>query len=298
MSILVFFLRFFSAPKVRAATHGVLAFIILANGGLVGMQIFQCMPIEANWEAWRSGYSEPFQCINDNSFAIAVAGLNILQELMLITLAMPALAQLNLSRRAKLSAVGMFTVGILTIMMNAIRLAFIIPTAGLPNITWDYTDAIIWSGIDTAFALIIPCLPAVHALLNHWLAAPALSQPSPQGSIQSHQGQEPLGGKFVLHVCTTTAFVNFKQMGSTTSRFRTLGTITCTPRRRWLQVVIRAAAGEHEGRYWQRTGRGWRRQHEWQKFKEHDCQGLRQRPRMKRAQGTIFSQATCTRAQL
>ncbi|KAK4042788.1 hypothetical protein C8A01DRAFT_33183 [Parachaetomium inaequale] len=191
MSILIFFLRLFSAPQIRAATHGVLAFIILANVTLVGMQIFQCMPLEANWEAWRLGYSEPFQCINVSYFAIAAAGLNILQELMLITLPMPALAQLEMSRRAKLSAVGLFALGILTTMMSAIRLAFIIPAADSPNITWDYTDSIIWGGIETAFTLTIPCLPAVRALLSRWSATLAPPEPSSQGSNGSHHGPEP-----------------------------------------------------------------------------------------------------------
>jgi hypothetical protein len=194
VSILIFCLRLFSERSFRAVIYAVLAFVIEVNVVLLGVQIFQCVPFEANWETWRLGHAGPFKCINVNHFVIAGAGLNILQELVIMILPMPGLARLSLSRRAKLNAVALFGLAILTIIMSCIRIAYIIPVTDSPNISWDYTDPIIWTGIEAAVTVIIPCLPAVRALMNRWSAPrPQFSQQQP--ILQSRRGVESSRGE-------------------------------------------------------------------------------------------------------
>ncbi|KAK4239176.1 hypothetical protein C8A03DRAFT_14397, partial [Achaetomium macrosporum] len=193
LSILSFYLRLFSRPRVRACIWAAITFVGVLNIILFAVHIFQCTPIEANWQTWREGYNGPYHCIDQHGFIIAAGWLNILQEVIIIILPIPALMQLDLSRRSKLSAIVLFNMGVLTIGISIIRIYYIIPVTDAVNLSWDFTDPITWSGIEAAFTVIIPCLPALRALIKHWTTPCRPS--SQQEPILSNPGPGAPGGK-------------------------------------------------------------------------------------------------------
>ena len=187
VSILMFYLRAFEQPTIRKATHWVLIFVIVINTTLLVVQLFQCIPFKADWTVWDGSYSEQYYCINLNRFTIAGATLNILQELIIMVLPIPAVVRLSVPFRSKITATIMFSLGILTVITSSIRLAYIVPVDDLVNISWDYTNVIIWSGIEAALTVIIPCLPPLRALIKYRgaplddMSAPILRQrPDPR----------------------------------------------------------------------------------------------------------------------
>lgn len=166
VSVLLFYLRTFPQNNVRILTYSTLIFIVLVNCILLGVQIFQCVPVEANWEIWNGTYTGSYFCIDVNRFVVAGAGLNIIQELMIMFVPIPALLQLSMSVRSRVSALVMFSLGTVTVFISGVRMAYIAPVANSVNISWDYTDAVIWTGIEAAATVMIPCLPALRALIT------------------------------------------------------------------------------------------------------------------------------------
>lgn len=179
---------------MRRATCCVLGFVIVVNTVLLGVQIFQCIPFEANWERWNAAYNRPYRCINVNQLLVAGASLNIAQEIIIMCLPVPTLLRLNLSLRLKVNAVAMFSLGILIVIASCTRLAYIIPLADSVNFSWDYTDGIIWTGIEAAVTVIVPCLPSLRALLNRLSSASPANDSSE--SILGGRASETSTGKF------------------------------------------------------------------------------------------------------
>ncbi|GAB1313648.1 hypothetical protein MFIFM68171_03858 [Madurella fahalii] len=202
VSLLTFYLRTFSEPhtNMRRATCCVLGFVIVVNAILLVVQIFQCIPFEANWERWNAAYNRPYPCVNVNQFLIARAGLNIAQEVIIMCLPVPTLLRLNLPLRLKMNAVAMFSLGILIVITSCTRLAYIIPLADSVNFSWDYTDGIIWTGIEAAVTIIVPCLPSLRALINRLWATPPADSSSE--IILGGRASETFTGKVPFHLRT------------------------------------------------------------------------------------------------
>ena len=73
--------------------------------------VFQCRPIDLAWNKFRS---EPNgRCNNFNAQTWANAAINIAIDITVLTLPMPQLLKLSLSRKKKISIFLMFSIGIL-----------------------------------------------------------------------------------------------------------------------------------------------------------------------------------------
>ncbi|CRK21462.1 hypothetical protein BN1723_012405 [Verticillium longisporum] len=165
IAILTFFLRIFPSQGFRRATYLVIGLIGLSTTITTFLQIFQCTPIRFNWEGWKGQFGQ-HHCMNLNALAFACAGLSILQDLIVLVLPLPQLLRLNVSRRTKAGVIFMFSLGIFILVTSCIRLRYIIVFARSSNPTWDYVDALIWSGTEISVSMIVVSLPAIRLLLS------------------------------------------------------------------------------------------------------------------------------------
>ncbi|KAK7429217.1 hypothetical protein QQZ08_004227 [Neonectria magnoliae] len=70
----------------------------------------------------------------------------------------------------------MFALGVLAVAMSGLRLQCIIAEGSTTNEPWDYTDRLIWLGVEISTLIIIACLPGVWTLCGS----------APPGSIAVH----------------------------------------------------------------------------------------------------------------
>lgn len=165
VSILFFYLRIFPSPKFRIATFIVMGWVIVSNIIFIFMQIFQCIPINYNWEGWTGDFG-PHRCLDVNTLTYTAAGFSIAQDSVMILLPLPVLISLNTSWRAKVGIIIMFSLGIFVLITSCVRLRFLLLFARSLNPSWDYTDTLVWTGTEVAVSIIVTSLPAIRVLLN------------------------------------------------------------------------------------------------------------------------------------
>ncbi|KAF4817812.1 Satratoxin biosynthesis SC1 cluster protein 4 [Colletotrichum siamense] len=168
ISVLFFYLRIFPNKPFRWATYGTMGYIIISTTVLLFMQIFQCIPFEFNWVGWRGDYG-PHHCLDINTLAFVAGGLSISHDIIIILLPLPLLYKLNMSRRKKAGIFFMFGLGVFILITSCVRLQYIVLFTRSLNPTWDFTDPLIWSGVEVSVSMIVVCLPAVRTLLNRIL---------------------------------------------------------------------------------------------------------------------------------
>ncbi|CRK34036.1 hypothetical protein BN1723_014807, partial [Verticillium longisporum] len=165
IAILTFFLRIFPSQGFRRATYLVTGLIGLSTTITTFLQIFQCTPIRFSWEGWKGQFGQ-LHCMNRNALAFACAGLSILQDLIVLVLPLSQLLRLKVSWRTKAGVIFMFSLGNFILVTSCIRLRYIIVFARSSNPTWDYVDALIWSGAEISVSVIVVSLPAIRLLLS------------------------------------------------------------------------------------------------------------------------------------
>lgn len=175
------------------------------------MQIFQCTPIDFVWKGWDGTYG-PHKCLNVNVLVFTAAGFSIAQDIVIIFMPIPLLAQLQASWRVKLGVILMFSLGIFVLITSCIRLRTIVLFARSTNPTWDYVDTLIWTGLECAVSIIVTSLPAIRALAGRM--SPGLFSRAATGSGWSafaanklHGGASgrSLIGRFISMVTMRTA---------------------------------------------------------------------------------------------
>ncbi|KAG7136444.1 hypothetical protein HYQ45_005996 [Verticillium longisporum] len=165
LSILCFFLRIFPNRVFRIITYSVMIFIGMSTTVFVFLQIFQCSPIEYNWLGWKGTFGS-FRCLNVNTLVYTAAGFSIAQDVIILVLPLPLLFGLNMSWRSKVGIVIMFSLGVFILITSCIRLQYIVHFARSTNPTWDYTDTLIWTGLEVSVSLLVTSLPAIRMLVN------------------------------------------------------------------------------------------------------------------------------------
>lgn len=103
ISILLLYLQLFPGKRFRLQCWMVFAFIVAHTVTFAFATIFQCSPVQYTFDKDIVG-----RCINYNAVAWAHAGLNILQDLLLIALPLPELRGLRLTLKRKMGLVTLF----------------------------------------------------------------------------------------------------------------------------------------------------------------------------------------------
>ena len=168
ISIITFYLRIFPQRSFHHASFWILGTIALSNTVLAFLAIFQCWPINLAWEGWKIYKDHPNceKCLNAHLIAYIAAGFSIFYDAVLIALPLPLIWGLNASNRAKLGVGLMLSLGVFVLITSCIRLRYLVNFARHRNVTWYYTDPLIWSGVEVAVSVTITSLPAVRVLVQ------------------------------------------------------------------------------------------------------------------------------------
>ncbi|KAK0741849.1 hypothetical protein B0T21DRAFT_306114 [Apiosordaria backusii] len=166
ISILCFYLRIFPNPTFRIVTFVVMTWVSLSGVIFVFCQIFQCVPIPYIWEGWRKGEFGPFTCLDINTLGYTTAAFSIAQDIVILVMPLPLLIKLNVSLRSKIGIIVMFSLGIFVLITSCVRLWALYNFGDSVNPTWDYTNALIWTGLEVGVSIIVTSLPAIRVLLS------------------------------------------------------------------------------------------------------------------------------------
>jgi hypothetical protein len=208
--MIFFFLRIFPQTQFRWACHAMIAYTSLGSLLVFFMLMFQCMPINYNWDGWRGDFG-PHQCLDITELTVAASSLSISQDFLLLVLPMPLLYNLNISLRNKIGVIMMFSLGVFILLTSCIRLQYILQFRRTLNPTWDYTDVMIWSAVEISVSVLVPCLPAVRIWLNKRF---------PNFLGTTNRDQSRLQGSYGLADPSSRATSKHQTSGSRGSKFR------------------------------------------------------------------------------
>jgi hypothetical protein len=108
VSILFFYLRVFPKKSFRLLCWLMIAFCTANMLAFVLVTIFQCRPISF---AWAKTSMHEGTCLNYNAAAWTNAGVNILQDFLIVVLPLHELRSLQLCKAKKLGVYAMFGMG-------------------------------------------------------------------------------------------------------------------------------------------------------------------------------------------
>ncbi|KAL8727983.1 MAG: hypothetical protein Q9181_005500 [Wetmoreana brouardii] len=182
-SLLAFYWRIFKQSKIRIPIY-VLGAIVSCWGIAILITILQCQPVSDFWDRFAPAAKGPFHCgVNVNQFFNGNSIPNIITDAALLVLPMPFIWQLHLPKAQKVALTSVFILGIFVIGVSIARFTFIINLDLVsPDITWNFVNVQIWTGVEShvgiicgkgppppfqSFINILPaCLPSLRPLLN------------------------------------------------------------------------------------------------------------------------------------
>ncbi|KAI3320289.1 hypothetical protein HD806DRAFT_538478 [Xylariaceae sp. AK1471] len=114
-----------------------------------------------SWDGEHEGH-----CISNNAIFWAGVFVVIAIDLWIILIPLPFIARLKFPLRKKILSGVMFTFGIFVIIVSLYWLQFINRFTLSHNLTVNFVDVSIWSGLELYVGIICACLPNIHHLLR------------------------------------------------------------------------------------------------------------------------------------
>ncbi|KAI9680045.1 MAG: hypothetical protein M1817_005061 [Caeruleum heppii] len=127
ISILLLYLRIFPAHRFRQIVWAGIAVLVCILISHTLVCIFACRPVQGFWKTDVSS-----KCINAVRFYWAQATLNVITDVFILLLPIPATWSLRITRRQKVGLSGLFMLGGLTCILSIVRITPSPPQATAP----------------------------------------------------------------------------------------------------------------------------------------------------------------------
>lgn len=195
IALLLFFLRIFPSRTFQRIVWGMIGIIIAFCIAFLGALVFQCWPINYSWLRWDGEHEG--KCVNVYVGGFSHAAINMVLDIIIVVLPMPLLYKLQFtySWRQKSHIFIMFSFGIIVTVVCILRLNTLAKFGNSKNVTWDYTDAAIWSVVEVQVAVICACLPACKVffakLIPSWFARTTKGSKPSAGYLQDKSNSSP-----------------------------------------------------------------------------------------------------------
>ncbi|USP74825.1 hypothetical protein yc1106_02099 [Curvularia clavata] len=160
LQFLLFYLQIFPDQRFRRIVYCVITFNLISMTAFIFSCIFICSPISLAWTQWDGEHTG--KCNNNNTLSYANASISILLDLVALSLPIPEIWKLQLSLRKKIGVLLMFSVGAFVTIVSILRLRAFTYFAKTRNVTWDFTEASLWSIIEWEVGIICSCMPAMR----------------------------------------------------------------------------------------------------------------------------------------
>ncbi|KAF2234031.1 hypothetical protein EV356DRAFT_502646 [Viridothelium virens] len=164
LSCLLFYRRIFvpSGLMTGIIWSGVF-FITVIYTVLLTMSVLNCQPIRKRWNPSVHGV-----CLPDGTLAYSSGAFNVLSDIFVLLLPLPAVWRLNMSvsKRAKILAV--FGLGLIVVVMSITRLAKTPLAFKSTDSSWELSEFAIYAILEMDIALICACLLAFPAFIDRY----------------------------------------------------------------------------------------------------------------------------------
>ncbi|KAH7109774.1 hypothetical protein EDB81DRAFT_927621, partial [Dactylonectria macrodidyma] len=162
MAVLFFYLRIFLG-LAHKLLWGTIIFNAIYGIIFTFLGVFQCTPISYFWTKWDGEHKGT--CLSINAITWANAAISIALDLWMLAIPLGCLRSLKLHWKKKIGVAAMFIVGTFITIVSIIRLQSLVDFGVSQNTTYDLTDIVMWSTIETHVGVICASMPALRILL-------------------------------------------------------------------------------------------------------------------------------------
>ncbi|KAJ2972262.1 hypothetical protein NUW58_g9222 [Xylaria curta] len=185
-SILAFYRRIFPQRWFHLALLGVAVFMGAWMFTTVFAIIFQCLPIEFNWDQTiESGH-----CIAIGQFALVTSILNVVTDVSILVLPLPLVWELNVTPRRRWTLSVLFALGGGACVVGITRAAWIGRLNATVDPTWDNVTAVYLSTIEVLVGFLVSSIPS-YPVLFHRITGNINT--SKQSDLSSDKNKRALG---------------------------------------------------------------------------------------------------------
>ncbi|KAF2687595.1 hypothetical protein K458DRAFT_484867 [Lentithecium fluviatile CBS 122367] len=175
LSVLQFYKRIFVTPTFQLSANIMLIIVFLFMLTATITQIFSAWPI-SNWWTLGKNYT-----INYGAFITSFAAIDLVLDIIILSLPVPVIHKLHVNRQKKFLLVGVFWMGFFCVVATAVRLYFGYKLseagAGKPVSDQEFSyisvSNIIWAEIESCCSVLAACLPTYGPLVRS-LALPSV----------------------------------------------------------------------------------------------------------------------------
>lgn len=165
ISVLALYRRLGDRTLTKVAL--VMMFVVGCQAGAnVLACIFQCAPVSAAYDI--TILPKDKQCVDINAFYLANAAVNILTDIMTYTLPIPLIIKLRVPGRQKISLGVILGLGLFACVSSIIRITYIPPMLSSDDPTWDISNAMYWSVIETNIGILAASIPSYKAIAKRY----------------------------------------------------------------------------------------------------------------------------------
>ncbi|KXJ92992.1 hypothetical protein Micbo1qcDRAFT_232643 [Microdochium bolleyi] len=171
MSIGIFLLRIATLKRYRYTLYISISIVGVWSLVLFFWNIFQCNPVEAQWDYTILSSNPNARCVSVDqvvSAAYALSVMTILSDWLFALLPIPMVWNVKMSVQAKMTVMAILGVGIFASVATLVRLKYLADLTEVDDILYAGTNAMVWTLIEPALAIIASSLATIRPLLRAW----------------------------------------------------------------------------------------------------------------------------------
>ncbi|PYH42555.1 uncharacterized protein BP01DRAFT_425573 [Aspergillus saccharolyticus JOP 1030-1] len=170
LAILCFYLELFRGTWFRWSTIVIMVIVVLYLIASLLTITLLCRPIRANWDV-----TVAKTCGNVTQTEYASAGFNLAVDLLIVTLPMPIIWQLQMPKEKKVGVTVAFLFGLVTAGVNIARIMQT-KLCEATNVTYCALDASILIAAEISCGILVSCAPTLGPLIARFRGAPKYSR--------------------------------------------------------------------------------------------------------------------------
>ncbi|KAH9831071.1 satratoxin biosynthesis SC1 cluster protein 4-like [Teratosphaeria destructans] len=171
-SILLQYLRVFApGHPARHLSYVLLTALLVASSWATLGGPLICTPVKKLWDPTVAG-----TCVSAQTYWSSVASIDIILDLLILTLPLPAVTSLRLPRGQRISLLLVFILGFTVCGFSVARLATVLTLSDQGEFSASGFWAVIWSAVEANVGIMCSCLLALRPLLLKWF--PSLDENS------------------------------------------------------------------------------------------------------------------------
>ncbi|KAI9830648.1 MAG: hypothetical protein M1819_005458 [Sarea resinae] len=124
-----------------------------------------CQPLSYFWNQYVDPKAQG-SCIAVNKFFLIAGCINMVIDVCILIIPIPKIYQLQMSRRRKLTVVGIMMLGGFVCVASIVRIYYLVRLQTQIDLTWIMGSVFIWSSVEPSIGILSACLPVLRPLLR------------------------------------------------------------------------------------------------------------------------------------